>query len=31
MCFYEANVESEMIKQHVDPIPNVLQTQSLMK
>jgi hypothetical protein len=31
MCFYETNVPSESIKEHINPITNASQTQSLIK
>jgi hypothetical protein len=31
MCFYETNVPSESIKEHINPITNASQIQSLIK
>jgi hypothetical protein len=31
MCFHETNVSSESIKEHINPIINASQTQSLIK
>jgi len=31
MCFHETNVSSESIKDHINPITNESQTQSLIK